>query len=447
MKIDPYIFRAYDIRGIYPTQINEMFAYKLGRAFATFNPGKIIVGRDCRIGGESLKKELINGLTESGAKVIDVGVIPTPSIIFSIGYYNFDGGISITASHNPKEYQGFLFYNNNAVGIGQENGLSEIKDLVNNQNFKKGIGSVKEKNILEDYINFIFPKVNIKKINKKVVIDCGNGTISNIIFKLLERFNIEYHPLFCDLDGDFPNRDPEPKKDNLGELQKKVISLKADCGFAYDADGDRVIAVDEKGNVLSPTQFFGILIKIYLEKKKDKIVHDVLASKAIEDVTKYYKGLPIGCRVGHVFIQKKLLEFEAAIAGEISGHYFFREIFGADDAAFATLKTLEYLENKRLKLSEAYEDIPIYYYDSLRIGINIEKKDKFEFIEDLEKKFKEKYQLDCLDGLKIILKDGWILFRPSNTESKISIAYEAKTKEGFEKLKEFVNKIIETIPQ
>ncbi len=447
MKIDPYIFRAYDIRGIYPVQINEDFAYNLGRAFASFNPGKIVIGRDCRIGGESLEKELIKGLVESGAEVIDIGIFPTPSIIFTIGHYGFDGGISITASHNPKEYQGFLLYNNKAVGIGRENGLLKIKDLINKQDFKKGAGFVQEKNILEDYINFISSKINLQKINKKVVIDCGNGTISSVIFKLLEKFGIEYYPLFCELNGDFPNRDPEPKNDNLKELQKKVISQKTDAGFAYDADGDRVVAVDEKGNILNSTQFFGILIKSYLEEKKDKIVHDVLASSAIDDITKYYKGLSIGCRVGHVFIQKKLLESEAAVAGEISGHYFFREIFGADDAAFATLKVLEYLENKKLKLSEAFKDIPNYHYDSVRIGINVEKKDKFKFIEDLRNEFKEKYKMDCLDGLKIILKDSWALFRPSNTESKISIAYEAKTKEEFKKIEEFVNKIIETIPQ
>ncbi|MCK4453934.1 phosphomannomutase/phosphoglucomutase [Candidatus Parcubacteria bacterium] len=444
-KIDPYIFRAYDIRGIYPTRINEEFAYKLGKSFATLNPGKIVVGRDCRIGGESLKKELVKGLTESGAEVIDIGIIPTPLVIFSIGYYNFDGGISITASHNPKEYQGFLLYNKEGVGIGKENGLEEIKELIHSEKFKEGRGLVKEKTVLEDYINFISKKITLRETNKKIVIDCGNGVISTVLFGLLDGFNIKYYPLFCELDGNFPNREPEPKKDNLQDLQKKVIAQKADCGFAYDADADRIVAVDENGKILNPAQLFSILIKSYLENKKEKVIHDSLSSSAIDEIIKYYKGLPIGCRVGHVFIQKKLLESNAVIGGEISGHYFFREIFGADDAAFATLKVLEYLEKKKIKLSEAYKDVPNYYFNSMRVKTR--EKDKFKFIEDLTSKFKKKYKLDCLDGVKIILKDSWALFRASNTDPKISIAYESKTKQEFKKLEKFVYKIVKRIPK
>ena len=444
-KIDPYIFRAYDIRGIYPSQINEEFAYNLGRSFATFNQGKIVVGRDCRIGGESLKKELVKGLTKSGAEVIDIGIVPTPLIIFVISYYGFDGGISITASHNPKEYQGFLLYNKEGVGVGVENGLEEIKELILSEKFKKGKGIIKEKFVLEDYINFISKKITLKEANKKVVIDCGNGVISTVLFELLDRFNIKYEPLFCELDGNFPNREPEPKKENLKELQKTVIAQKADCGFGYDADADRIVAVDENGKILNFAQLFSILIKSYLEDKKEKVVHDSLSSSVIDEIIKYYKGLPIGCRVGHVFIQKKLLDSQAVIGGEISGHYFFREIFGADDAAFATLKILEYLEKKKIKLSEAYKDVQNYYFNSMRVEIR--KKDKFKFIEYLKINFRQKYKLDYLDGLKIIFKDSWVLFRASNTEAKISIAYEAKTKNEFKKLEEFVYKIVERIPK
>ena len=444
-KIDPYIFRAYDIRGVYKTQINEKFAYNLGKAFATFNPGKIVICRDCRIGGESLNKELTRGLVEGGVEVIDIGIAPTPFIIFAINYYGFDGGIAITASHNPKEYQGFLFYDKEGVGIGKENGLEKIKELVYNEKFKKGKGSIKKKSILNDYTNFISNLITLKKIDKKIVIDCGDCVASVVLPKLLDNFNIKYSLLFCGLNGNFPNRSPEPKKENLKELQKKVVDEKADCGFAYDADVDRIIAVDEKGNFLSPNQFFSILIKIYLENRKEKVVHDALSSIAIDEVIRYYKGLPIGCRVGHVFIQKKLLDSNAIIAGEISGHYFFKEFFGADDAIFATLKVLEYLEKKKIKLSEAYKDVPNYFFNSLRV--EVAKKDKIKFIDDLKIKFEKKYELDCLDGVKIIFKDSWALFRASNTEAKISIAYESKTEKEFEKLEKFVYKIVEKIPK
>ena len=442
-KIDPYIFRAYDIRGIYKTQIDEEFAYGLGRAFATFNSGKIVVCRDCRIGGESLNKELIKGLIEGGAEVIDIGIAPTPFIIFAINYYGFDGGIAITASHNPKEYQGFLLYDKEGVGIGKENGLEKIKDIIRNERFKEGKGSVKKKSILSDYTNFISNLISFKKFDKKIVIDCGDCVASVVLPKLLDAFNIKYSLLFCGLDGNFPNRSPEPKKENLKELQKKVVVEKADCGFGYDADVDRIIAVDEKGNFLSPNQFFSVLIKSYLENKKEKVVHDALSSIAIDEIVRYYHGLPIGCRVGHVFIQEKLLDTNAIIAGEISGHYFFREIFGADDAIFATLKILEYLEKKKIKLSEAYKDVPNYFFNSLRVEIT--EKDKNKFIDNLKIEFEGKYKLDCLDGVKIIFKDSWALFRASHTEAKISIAYEAKTKEKFKELEKFVYKIVEKI--
>jgi phosphomannomutase/phosphoglucomutase len=444
MQVDENIFRAYDIRGIYKKQITEELAYKLGKAFATFNKGKIVVGRDPRIGGEELKKALIKGLLESGADVVDIGIVPTPMIIFSIGYYKYDGGICITASHNPREYQGFLLYNREGVGVGLDNGLEDIKKLIISEKFAEGSGKLENKDITNDYLKFISEKIGIEKINKKVVIDCGNGSASIILPYVLKKFGVQVYTIFCELDGNFPNREPEPKPDNLKELQKKVLELKADCGFAYDGDCDRVVGVDENGKILNPTEFFGVLIKLYLEKEKGKIVHDALSSTAIDEVVKYYEGLSIGCRVGHVFIQRELLKEDALIGGEISGHYFFREIYGADDAIFATLKILEYLEIKKIKMSETYRDIPSYYFDSIRVKTKEEI--KFKFIEELKKEFLEKgYKIDCLDGVKVFLKEGWALFRASNTEPKISIAFEAKTKEDFEKLKKFVEQIIDKI--
>lgn len=443
MEVNENIFRAYDIRGIYKKQITEELAYKLGRAFATFNKGKIVVGRDARIGGDELKDALVNGLMAGGVDVVDVGIVPTPLVIFSIGYYGCGGGICITASHNPKEFQGFLLYDKSGVGIGLDNGLEEIKKHVFLENFDNGCGCLEKKDILQDYEKFILNKISLKKINKKIVVDCGNG-VSSVVLGVIEKFGVKVDKIFCELDGNFPDRNPEPTKENLKELQKKVIELKADCGFAYDGDCDRVVTVDENGKILNPNEFFGILIKLYLEKAGGKVVHDSIASGVIDEITRYYKGLPIGCRVGHVFIQKEVLKENALLGGEISGHYFFREIYGADDAIFATLKILEYLDKKKIKLSQAYKDIPNYYFKSLRVKTKDEI--KFKLIEELKEKFKKAgYKLDTLDGVKVFLKEGWALFRASNTEPKISIAYEAKTKEDFEKLEKFVSEIVREI--
>jgi phosphomannomutase/phosphoglucomutase len=357
------------------------------------------------------------------------------------------GGICCHNSHNPKEWNGFLFYGKSGIPTSYEKGINKIKDLFFSEKFKTGKGRVVAKDVINDYKKFLLEKIKLKTpVKLKVVIDAGNGVVGPIILPIFKSLGINVVDLFCEPDGNFPNREPEPTKENLGELVKKVKEVKADLGLAFDGDGDRLVAVDEKGNLLTPTQLFGVLIKAYLKGKKEKVVHDALTSKAIDELIEYYRGLPIGCRVGHVYIQEKLLKENAILGGEISGHYFFREIFGADDAVFASLKLIEYLVNSGKKLSECYVGIPQYFFDTLRVKTLDEK--KFEFIEKLKEEFKiAGYKIDTLDGVKVIFPYGWALFRPSHTEPKISIAYEAKNEKDFEKIKDFVNKIIEKIPK
>jgi phosphomannomutase/phosphoglucomutase len=447
MEISDNVFRAYDIRGIYPKEINEEFALKIGKAFGTFNPGKIVVGRDCRLSSPSLKEKVIEGLISTGCEVIDIGVVHTPLVIFSVAYYNFDGGIQITASHNPKEWNGFLFYGKNGVPISYEKGINKIKDLFFSENFKIGKGRVVTKDVIDDYKRFIFERIKLKTpLRLKVVIDAGNGVVGPIILPIFKTLGINVVELFCEPDGNFPNREPEPTKENLGELVRKVKEVEADLGLAFDGDGDRLVAVDEKGNILTPAQLFGILIKAYLKGKGEKVVHDALTSSAIDELIQHYKGMPVTCRVGHVYLQEKLLSENAVLGGEVSGHYFFKEIFGADDAVFASLRLIEHLINSGKKLSECYAEVPHYFFDTVRVKIVEEK--KFEFIEKLKEEFKSKgYKIDTLDGVKVILPWGWALFRPSNTEPKIVISYEAKTEENFKKIKIFVNDIVEKIPK
>jgi phosphomannomutase/phosphoglucomutase len=445
--VEKRVFRAYDIRGIYPNEINEEFAKKIGKAFGTFigKNKKIVIGSDCRLSSPSLKQNLIEGLTSTGITVIDIGIVPTPLVIFTVAYYGFDGGVQVTASHNPKEYNGFLFYGKKGIPIGQNNGLLKIKEIFEKGKFITGNGSVTKKNIFTDYKKFVLEKVDIKSSKLKVVVDAGNGVAGIVVPKILKEVGVEVFELFCELDGNFPNREPEPTPENLGTLRKKVLEINADLGLAYDGDCDRLVAIDEKGNILQPAELFGIFIKSYLEKGGKKVVHDALTSAAVDELIKKYNGLPIACRVGHVFIHSKLLEEEAVIGGEVSGHYFFKEMFGADDVIFATLKLIEYLTKSGKKLSQCYEKLS-YPYETFRIKTLEER--KFEFIEKLKEKFeKSGYKVDCLDGVKVIFDDGWALFRASQTEPKISIAFEAKDKESFEKIKNFVEKIVKTIPK
>lgn len=443
-----HVFRAYDIRGIYPKEIDEGFALKLGKAFGTFNPGTIVVGMDVRTSSPQLKEALINGLLTTGVTIVDIGTVTTPMVIFATAYYKYDGGVMITASHNPKEYNGMLTYGKKGVPISFEAGMNKVKEILESGKFPKGNGKYITKNIIDDYTNFLFSKLKIENPPKlKIVVDAGNGSAGLVYPEILRKLGIEVIELYCEPDGNFPNRNPEPKKENLTELKNKVLETKADFGLAYDADGDRLAVVDEEGTILESREVFGTLIINELEKNPNsKVVHEVLTSKMIEELIKSYNGLPILCRVGHTFIPLKMIEHNATLGGEISGHYFFKEIFAADDALFASMKIIEYLTKTRKKLSECYKFFRTYPMEDLRVPIK--ESEKFPFIEKLKEEFKDRnYQMDFTDGVKVVFEDSWALLRPSNTEPKISIAYEGITQEGFERVKSFVTDIVKTIPK
>lgn len=432
------VFRTYDIRGIYSIEIGEEFALKIGKAFATFNPGRTVVGGDCRLSTPSLKHALIEGLTSAGADVIDIGTVPTSLVIFTVAYKGYEGGVQVSASHNPKEYAGFLFYGKEGRMMGMGSGLEVIKELFEKEKFRSGSGNIEKYDIIPEYEKFVLQRVDIQR-KLKVVIDAGNGVAGLLVPRLLRKVGMEVVELFCEPDGNFPNREPEPTPDNLRELQRKVIECKADVGLAYDGDCDRLVAVDEKGYVLKPAELFGIFIKSYLEQKKGRVVYDALSSEAVRELIEVYGGIPIACRVGHVFIHSTLLAEGALLAGETSGHYFFKEVFGIDDAAFASLKLLEYLSKVRRPMSKCYQKIP-YCYETLRIPTTEER--KFEFMEKLKQFLGKRYELDCLDGVKVKLKGGWALFRPSHTEPKISIAFEAKDPQNFKQIKVWVKRVV-----
>jgi len=444
------IFRAYDVRGVYPTEINEEIALNIGKAFGTFNPGKIVVGMDTRLSSPSLKKELIKGLLSTGATVIDIGISTSPIVMFATRHLNCDGGINVSASHNPKEYNGFKFYSKGGIPIDFETGLIKIREIVENKGFTEDKGELIKKDVIEDYSDFILKSIN-KPINVKVVVDAGNGPTGGIYPRILRKAGIEVHELFCEPDGNFPNHVPNPSKtENLVQLQKKVLELDVDLGFAFDGDGDRVAVIDENGSIVYVGVIFSILIKSALEKEPgSKIVYTILDSKAIDDVIRQHGGVPTVCRVGHTYITQKMIEENAAVAGEISGHYYFKETYGADDALFACLKLIEHLNESGKKISDFADEFPKYFSQvSEGLRIPIKKSEKFSFIDALKKEFKSKgFKIDTLDGVKVIFDDGWALFRPSHTEPVISMSYEAYNKKAFEKIKNFVDEVVSRIPK
>jgi phosphomannomutase/phosphoglucomutase len=324
--------------------------------------------------------------------------------------------------------------------------------MVEKEDFVEGTGKLIKKNIIEDYIKFILSKFDVKApIDFEVVVDSGNGATGLIYPKVLKKIGLKVHELYCDPDGDFPHHIPDPsQRENLSDLQKKVVEVKAIFGFAYDGDGDRLGVVDENGNIVDNNKIFALLIKTALRKKaKSKVVYDALSSKMIEDVIRNENGIPIICKVGHTYITQKMIEEDAVLAGELSGHYYFKETYGADDALFASLMLIEYIIKTEKKLTEHFKNLPKYFSQATEgMRYPIRESEKFNFIEKLKRGFKNfGYEVDTIDGVKVIFKDGWALFRPSNTEPIISMSFEATTKEGFERIKNFVEDVIKTIPK
>ncbi len=440
------IFKAYDIRGICPSELNEEMARKIGQAFGTMKKGKILIATDVRKSSPALKKAFVEGLLSTGATVVDAGILTTPATMFAVRNFGMDAGAMITASHNPPEYNGIKLFGKGGAPLSYETGIGEIEKLAASGKFSSGFGKTEKISADAEYISHITSKIKTKK-KLKIVADCMNGCDGKFAPAALRALGIDVIELRTKLNGDFPADGPDPSKThNIEILRKKVLEEKADAGFAYDGDGDRLAIIDEKGNFIDPKFVFSILVKnAAAENPKVKIVYDALTSQTVLDSISSSGGIPIACRVGRSYIPQKLLEGGAEIGGEISGHYYFRELNGADNALFASMKIFEYLARTGKKLSEIVAGFNKYFYETVRLPVNdIE---KFAFIDKLKLEFSSKYNIDTLDGVRVKFDGGWATFRCSNTEPKISIAFEAADKQKFEEIKNFVSEIVERIPK
>ena len=447
MKINPTIFRAYDVRGKYPGQINEDAAYLIGRAFATIHGGTVVVGGDSRISTPALKESIIRGLVDSGADVVDIGMVPTPAIYFACYGLGIGAGIMVTGSHLAGEYNGFKFSKPNGIPISFDGGLSEIKELVETKKFGQGAGTIKKMDVSDEYIKFIksmFP-TNLEGI--KIIIDGANGSSGRLYAKALRECGAEVTELYCEPDGNFPNHQPDPMdKDFIIDLESKVKEIGADIGLAFDGDGDRINIVNENGKMVDTNHVFCLMIEDALKNQAGCVVHDILCSKLIDDVTRMAGGVPITWKVGHTNIAEKCFDENAIMAGEVSGHYFFKEANYTDDVLVAGLKILKIIKDSGKNLSELIGHYPHFY--SFKDRLPVREEEKFNFIEQLKDSLSSKgFDIMTMDGVRVNFDNGWMLFRPSNTEAKISIGYESSDKEEFEKIKQLAQDIIKTIPQ
>ncbi|MBD3388547.1 MAG: phosphomannomutase [Candidatus Altiarchaeales archaeon] len=442
------IYRAYDIRGIYGKDLTDEVAVDIGKAFGSSVEGSVAVGRDVRLSSPALSEALIKGLQSTGLHVIDVGVVPTPLLYFTIHHLSLDGGIMVTGSHNPPEYNGFKLCRGGTMTLyGPE--IKALGDAVEERNFRTGEGTHEKIDVIPVYLDFVKERVNVGR-KLKLVLDCANGTAGAVAPKLFEQLGCEVTTLYEDPDGSFPNHPADPTvDDNLKELIDRVRSEGADIGLSYDGDSDRAGFVTEEGGIVRGDMALALFSRGILEKNPGaSIIFEVKCSQALFEDIEAHGGKPIMYRTGHSFIKKKIKEENALIAGEMSGHFFFADNYpGYDDGIYASARMVELLSDSGMKLSELVDTIP-KYHSTPEIRVDAPEEVKFKLVEEVKKEFMSREGLDVItvDGVRVQTPDGWGLMRASNTGPKIIIRFEGKTPEKLDEMKAMFQEVFDKYP-
>lgn len=447
MQIDPSIFKTYDIRGIYSETINEEIVKAVGICLVNkFKLKKVAVGRDGRISSESFAKAVIEGITSAGADAVDLGITNTDMTYVASAYYeDIDGAVMITASHNPKEYNGMKIVLKGAVALSGGDGLYDIRDMIMSSQYQvaSSKGKVEEREIYSDYAKKLLSLIDVTKIKPlKIVIDAGNGVGGFASQKVLKDLPVEIIPLYFDIDGNFPNHQPSPiEEKNIVDLKAKVLAEKADLGLAFDGDGDRVYLVDEKGRGVNATLTSAMIAKAMLLKNPgSKILYNVNVGWIVPETVKKYGGEPIVTPVGHSVIKILMRKENGLFACEHSGHYFFRDLYFADSGVMASLFVLEILSNANIPLSEILKEFDKYF---LAEEQSIAVKDPQDTIQKIKQKYADG-EISELDGLKVEYPDWKFVVRASGTEPLLRLNVEAKTQEKLEEMRNELLKMIQS---
>lgn len=452
MKINKLMFREYDIRGIYNEDIDEEVSYLIGRAFGSnlkrMGKTETLVGYDNRISSPVIEENLIKGITESGVNVVRLGLVTTPMYYYGWDLLNIKCGVMITASHNPKEYNGFKFsYNGIHNAYGKD--VYDLYDTIINKDFTSGNGTVTDKDIKKEYLKLIWENINLGNRKLKVVYDCGNGTTSIVAKDVFNNPNIEFIPIFADSNPEFPNHHPDPcVEENLRDLKKKVLETQADVGIAFDGDGDRVGVVDENGNMIDIDKYMIIIWRdIYNKVENKKGLFDIKCSKVLEDELIKLGIEPVCYRSGNSYTKAMSVEGDFPFSGEYSGHVFFRDKFpGYDDGIYAGLRLIEILSKTDKSVSELLEGINTYY-STKELKMKVNDEIKFNIVNKVKEYcISKNYKLLTIDGVKVLFDDGSAVVRASNTGPNITMRYEAKTKERLNEIeREFTNLLNELL--
>ena len=452
--MDPTIFKAYDIRGVYPDQLDEDAAWKIGNAAATFlrsllrgyergqaNCQSLCVGRDMRTHSESIANALAAGMNSVGANVIDIGMIDTPQMYFAINHLGTCGGIQVTASHNPAKYNGFKISGLDAKPVGVDTGLKEIKHIATALLHTRGIltGSVEKYDLTEDYKRHILKFLNPGTRNLKIVIDASNGMAGKIVPAVFGNIGIKIIRKNFRHNGIFKHEPNPLVEDNLTELKEAIKENDADLGVCFDGDADRLVMVDENGQTIGCDILTALMVPYFLEKApKSAIVYDLRSSWVVQEEIIKNGGIPRRERVGHSFMKKTLRDSHAVFGGELSGHFYYRDNFCTDSGMITLVHMLNILSQSEKPLSQLIKPLKRYYSSG---EVNFEVDDKKAAMKELSKKFSQG-QADDLDGITIQFKDWWFNCRPSNTEPLLRLNVEAKTddllEKHFEEIKSFL---------
>jgi len=430
MALDPRVFKAYDIRGLYPEELDEEGGYAIGRAHVEqFEPKRIAVGRDMRVSSPSMAEAVIQGASAGGSEVIDIGMVGTEMLYFAVGELELDGGVEVTASHNPKEYTGMKIVRRGALPVGGDSGLLDIRErAVALSGQERGQTPAKAQQVdiypafAEKVLSFIDPQA-VKPL--KVVIDAANGMAGAMMPPLLDRLPVDAVRCFFELDGTFPNHEPNPLlPENREFIMGKVLEEEAHLGIAFDGDADRCFFVDDTGEFVPGDFVTALLAETLLEREPGgKILYDVRASWAVPDTVERAGGIPLVNRVGHAFFKHRMREEGAIFGGEVSGHYYFRDFHQADSGTIPALLMLELVSKRGQRLSEILQPFRERYF--LTGEINSQVEDVALKLQELKERFGAEGEVSHLDGVSITAGDWHMNVRPSNTESLLRLNLEA----------------------
>lgn len=445
MPISPAIFKANDIRGTVPDQLSKDDAFLIGKALAGYlKPHAIAVGRDMRVSSPELFEGITHGLTDSGVDVIDLGLVSTDGLYYAVGKYHYEGGVMITASHNPKEYNGFKICRRNAEPLSGSDGLGEMLSAIQNKELPGSVsrkGRILQGDISEAYAQHCLSFVDVDVIQKyKIVIDAGNGMAGATLPPVLKQLPVDVIPLYFELDGNFPNHPASPiEPENLADLKRKIIETGAYFGCAFDGDADRMFLMDGMGNPLGGDVTTALVSQSLLSKNKgEKILYNLICSRSVPELISRLGGIPIRTRVGHALIKPLMRQHNAIFGGEHSGHFYFRDFWYADSGMIAFLVCLELISLDGRPLHEIVKQIDPYF----RSGeLNSKVGSIPEVIDKVKKTFADGEQ-DMLDGLTVQYEDWWFNLRGSNTEPLLRLNVEANSKE---KLSEVTDRLLTVI--